>query len=425
MSNDYDDDALNKLPNFIPPEAQKSHEAEAPTTDAQWAKEAVDNLIREVNSDADNLVNITITDTETTTVSIDDPSDKGGLKGVQRDFPEIPPEAVDPVDEVEEKIEEALEQKHIDLNDPLVQAAILEMATQINTQNQHGVEESEELKHLRELLQQRQLNQPQGTATSVNLLEGVASVVAGGASVIGGAASVVGSGLKAASQAIDNYSMKKANQPTAVPDGVRVEPTLGNDVINSDDVMILPRISEYRVTTTEKAANAYEEAKNQFWQAGTMPDVKREIEERARVTGISVPDVMEKMKPGGEMEDLHKKFTEAVAASPDAQSHKKSMDKALESWGRQYGRGQEELLNPETEGLPQYENMRTRLNKSKEQMEEQTQGVPAFDQEKSHAERLKEMMERLVEKLKEFAQSIINAFKGKKAEHGAVAHAEP
>ena len=59
-------------------------------------------------------------------------------------------------------------------------------------------------------------------------------------------------------------------------------------------------------------------------------------------------------------------------------------------------------------------------------MEQQTQGVPLFEgEDKTHAERLREMMERLIEKLKEFAQSIMNSLKGKKSEHGAVAHAEP
>ncbi len=176
-------------------------------------------------------------------------------------------------------------------------------------------------------------------------------------------------------------------------------------------VAVLPRLSEYRASQVEKTATAYLQAQDQFWQAGKMPALRKEIEERARVTGISVGDVMEKMRPNGEMADLHKRFSAAVSASPEAQTGKKAMDKALDSWVRQYGQAQKELLSPETHGNPHYDSLSDRLQKAQGKMNEATKKIPAFEGEQSHAERLAEAMKRIAEKIKEMLNALTGAFK--------------
>ncbi|MGS0567085.1 hypothetical protein [Xanthomonas oryzae] len=179
-------------------------------------------------------------------------------------------------------------------------------------------------------------------------------------------------------------------------------------------VMVLPRLSEYRVDQVERAASAYEEAHEQFWAADKMPFVRKEIEERARQTGISVEDVVSKMKPGGEFSDLAEKFNSALAESPAAQDSRKAMNKALDGFVKQYGRAQEELLNPETENNPHYRGLKDRLGQSLGKMSENAAGLPRADgEEQSHLERLKDAMAKIAEKLKEIVRDFVNTIRGR------------
>lgn len=230
---------------------------------------------------------------------------------------------------------------------------------------------------------------------------GAQALVEGGMSLLGGVGTLAGAVLKAGGKAVGAIA------------GVGGD----NEAQASAGVAVLPRISEYRVDQAEKAANGYSEAMQKLWASGSLPNVRKEIEERARQTGLSVEDVMDKMKPNGEMADLADKFRSAVAASPDAQTHKKAMDKAFDGWVRQYGRGQEELLNPETDGNPHFEGLRDRLDKSFGRMQKSTSEVPLFEgEDKSHAERLREIVQRIMEKLKEIAKDFVSMVRGKGAE---------
>lgn len=224
---------------------------------------------------------------------------------------------------------------------------------------------------------------------------GAQALVEGGMSLIGGGATLVGAALKAGGQAVSAVAGVFGD---GAPAGVSV----------------LPRISEYRVDQAEKSANAYESALQKLWDSGKLPDVRKEIEARARLTGLSVEDVMEKMKPNGEMADLHKKFCAAVAESPDAQTQKRAMDKALEGWVRQYGRGKEELLNPETEGNPHTDALRDRLDGTCDKMKRNASTAPIFDgEDKSNSEKLREAIQRIMEKLKEIARDFVDMVRGK------------
>lgn len=191
-------------------------------------------------------------------------------------------------------------------------------------------------------------------------------------------------------------------------------------------VNVLPRLSEYRVDQVDRAASNYQKAHENFWQAHRMPLIRQEIESRAEAAGLTPQDVIEKMKPNGEFADLHEKFNKAVAQSPDAQIAKKAMDKALDGWTKQYGRAQEELLNPETEGNPHYEKLKERLGKSSDGMHKNAADIPAFEGEQSHMDRLKDAMLKLVERLKEMAQNFVNFVRGKSgktADAGGADHA--
>lgn len=241
---------------------------------------------------------------------------------------------------------------------------------------------------------------------------GAQALAEGGMSLVGGAASLTGAVFKGAGKVASALAgairgSDSGNQAQVAPSEA-IEPASGG-------VTVLPRLSDYRVEQVEKAASTYEDAHKAFWESGAMPDVRKEIEERARVTGISVEDVMEKMKPNGEMAELGESFNAAVAASPDAQSHKKVMDKALEGWGRQHGRAQDELLNPEQEGTSHHDSLKDRLDKAQGKMKQHTSDLPLFDgEDKSHAEKLREMIAKIVEKITEFAKGVVNAVRGKK-----------
>lgn len=244
---------------------------------------------------------------------------------------------------------------------------------------------------------QQPQHQPNGTES---LLRGSAELVSGVASLTGAALQGIGKGAGALADALQGGA--KTQDANTAP-----APAVADELTGR--VQVLPRLSEYRVDQVEKAASNYEKAHTAFWNAQNMPQVREQIEARAEQAGLTVPEVIEKMKPDGEFTDLHEAFVDAVGQSPDAQDQKKAMDKALTGWTRQYGRAQEELLNPETEGNPHYDKLKNRLETSSDSIHRNAADTPAFEGEtQSHLERLQESMQRIFERLKEMVKGIVN-----------------
>lgn len=234
-------------------------------------------------------------------------------------------------------------------------------------------------------------------ATGGALIGGIASLAGGSVRLAGAAAGALGRGVAALGQGL----MGRRAQPFEV-------------------VSVLPTISEYRVKKVEEAARNYDKAVDSFWKVPPMAAMRKEIEERARQTGLSVPDAMAKMKPGGEWADLHDKFVEGVAASPDAIQSKVAMDKALSSWVRQYDHGTEELLGADIEGNPSHKKAKERIEASLAAMEGKTAQTPVFGGEsESHAERLKAAVAAIIERIKEFFHAVGQRFSGAEADHAA------
>lgn len=234
-------------------------------------------------------------------------------------------------------------------------------------------------------------------ATGGALIGGIASLAGGSARLAGAAASALGRGVAALGQGL----MSKRTQPFEV-------------------VSVLPTISEYRVKKVEEAARNYDKAVDSFWQVPPMAAMRKEIEERARQSGLSVPDAMAKMKPGGEWADLHDKFVKEVAASPDAIQSKVAMDKALSSWVRQYDHGSEELLGADVEGNPNHKKAKSRIEATKDVMEAKAAESPVFGGEsESHAERLKAAVQAIMERIKEILHAVGQRFTGTEASHAA------
>ncbi|MBK4987427.1 hypothetical protein [Pseudomonas sp. S36] len=267
----------------------------------------------------------------------------------------------------------------------------------------------EEVKRINASLHEQDLSAPSKPERAPNaaesLVKGTAELAGGVASLTGAAMQGLGKGANALAGALRGGNAEASKTDLAAEAGA------GDEL--SGRVPVLPRLSEYRVDQVEKAANNYHKAHEAFWAADKMPEVRQEIESRATETGLTVPEVIEKMKPDGEFNELHESFVNAVGQSADAQNNKKSMDKALTGWARQYGRAQEELLNPETEGNPHYEKLKGRLEASSQNMHSDAAKTPAFAGEtQSHLERLKEVMARISERLKEMLKGIVDLVRG-------------
>ncbi len=236
-------------------------------------------------------------------------------------------------------------------------------------------------------------------ATGGALVGGMAALAGGSVRLAGAAAGALGRGAAALSQGIKG----------------------GGEPKRFDAVSVLPTISEYRVKKVEEAAENYGNAVDSFWKVPPMAAMRHEIEERARKTGISVPDAMAKMKPGGEWADLHEKFVKEVAASPEATQSKVAMDKALSSWIRQYDHGNEELLGADVDSNPNHMKAKNRIDATKDKMMEKTADSPVFGGEsESHAERLREAVRAIIERIKEMFQAVRQkVFGGGEPEHAA------
>lgn len=247
-------------------------------------------------------------------------------------------------------------------------------------------------------------------------MKGGAAIAEGAAALVGGALNLAGTAGKMVGQAAHHVAdMMKPNSA-----GKQMEAAQA-DVVASGLPAVLPRLSEYRIAQVEKAADNFGQEADAFWNSSTkLTALRSEMERVARERGLSVQDVAEKMKPGGDFAELREKFNAAVAENPDSGTRKKAMDKALDSYVRQYGRAQEELLNPEQNGNPHYDRYKDRLHRAHENIEQKSSGVPAFANDKgelepSHFEKLKEAVAKIMEKLKEVAKEFVAMFRGKSA----------
>jgi len=103
---------------------------------------------------------------------------------------------------------------------------------------------------------------------------GAQALAEGGISLLGGAAALTGAELKAggkvASLLAGALRERNGNEAQQAP---------------AAGVVVLPRISEFRIGYAEKTANAYQDAMQKLWASGNLPNVLKEIEERARQIG--------------------------------------------------------------------------------------------------------------------------------------------
>lgn len=431
---DYDEQDggdVKPLPNFIPPEAQKAPAAPVAAPADQVAVEPVEQHADKVQPPQIDGVPADAAVAQNPAAST---AEGAGLPPAVQQADAAPDAEAEVVTEIEPEVvtEPERSNEHIEdaeYEDVLPEAeaeaaaqgdkvtldratyeALMGVARKVNAGAM--LVDPDELQRVNAAVQQGGMIPGAGpTQGQQQVKTGAQALAEGGMSLLGGAAALTGAALKAGGKVASSLAGALRER-----DGSEAQeaPAAG--------VAVLPRISEYRVDQAEKAANGYEDAMQKLWESGNLPNVRKEIEERARQTGLSVEDVMDKMKPNGEMSDLHEKFRTAVAESPDAQTNKKAMDKALDGWVRQYGRGQEELLNPETDGNPHFEALRDRLDNSHGRMQKNTANAPLFEgEDKSHAEKLRETIQRIMEKLKEIAKDFVNMVRGKK---GADAEAD-
>lgn len=245
--------------------------------------------------------------------------------------------------------------------------------------------------------------------------QGSGALVEGGAALIGGAGALGGAVLKGIGSLANTAAGLIKKEETPVIDALDL-----NKTADLSGVMILPRLSEFRVSQVEKSAQTYADEQDAFWKADPkLLELRKTIEDQAKNKNIPVLDVIQGMQEKGDAADLRCAFNEAITSSPEAQKRIKSMDKALSNFLRQYGRAQEELLNPETNGGPHYGRFKERLQHSLEALEKKTQGIPAMlnasgQLDSSHFEKLRESIAKIMERLKEVAQTMMDMLRGRK-----------
>ena len=181
---------------------------------------------------------------------------------------------------------------------------------------------------------------------------------------------------------------------------------------------VLPRLSEYRLSQVEKAATTFAREQEAFWQASpALGAVRGQMQDAARQQGAPVEDVAQQMKPGGALAALGQQFADAVAQTPAAGVHKKGMDKALDSYTRQYGRAQEEILNPDMNNNPHYDGLKGRLRETHEQMARTVAPLPGFTtsqgvQEPSHFEKMQGAVGQIMERIQTVSRDLGNLRNG-------------
>lgn len=239
-----------------------------------------------------------------------------------------------------------------------------------------------------------------GNSILGEIAAGVGAAVGGAGSFAAGSLKAIGSGLGTLGAMSKNFR----SSPDAKDASVSVNQGLASGF---DDVAIRPTISSYRADQVEKGVTSYEKALNEFWKVPALEKLHKEIAERARTTGISVQDAMAKMRPGGELQDLHEKFVKEVGSSNEAKDAKVALDKSLKSYMNQVENSSEELLSAELDSNPSHKKAKDRIDQSNKKMQELTGQTPIFEgEEKSHAEALKDRIKEITEKIAEMFKNI-------------------
>lgn len=231
----------------------------------------------------------------------------------------------------------------------------------------------------------------------------------GAAAMAGGAAALAGGVLAAAGRALAPEAQTPQQQAGAA----------AQVVAGSGLPAVLPRLSEYRLSQVEKAANTFAREQEAFWQSSPqLTQLRGQIQGAAQTQAIPVQDVVQQMKPGGALAPLGEQFAAAVAEAPGSGQYKKAMDKALDSYTRQYGRAQEEILNPDLNDNPHYDGLKERLRGTHENMEQAAAGLPGFTnsqgrQEPSHFEKLQGAVGQIMERIREVTQEFMSMLRGR------------
>lgn len=168
---------------------------------------------------------------------------------------------------------------------------------------------------------------------------------------------------------------------------------------------------DYRFNQAQDAVAVYEQEMQAMWQADRMAKVREMIDERAQELGVSVNEVVEKMRPGGELEDLHEEFMKNLDASPDARAHLAKMDEALDRYlkhnehARQHIAKERHAPDPDAETLDKKDQD---LDALQGRMEANTQQIPrSGNDQQSHLERLREAIRAMFERLKNFVTGLL------------------
>lgn len=241
---------------------------------------------------------------------------------------------------------------------------------------------------------------PSHSAPLVGTVAGIAGSAIGG--IIGGVTGGIAGAAKSAFQHVANVG-RASPEEQSIP-------------------MILPRVGEYRIEQIKKAADRFGNESEAFWQTSqNLASVRQEMERFSRERGVPMQDIVNEMKPGGELADLGKKFNEAVTETPSAIERKRSMDKAMDSYTLQYSRAQEEFHNPLQNSDPTCrklnDGMKERVDKVHAGMEAKAAAIPAFTDDKgvpqqTHFERLAESVRAMAERIREVLNAFMDALKG-------------
>ncbi len=241
-------------------------------------------------------------------------------------------------------------------------------------------------------------------AESAQLGSAVKNALAGTLAAAASVSSLVATGVNAAAE-----NGQKMLQSYLDTKKLKVNGPTQNFEVDSDPLIATTNMRE---EVLKDSINTYEVSANEFWQAPEMQNVKNKIKQMAIERGLSEQDIIAHINSGDPtFKDVSKDFNDAFEQSDKAQSAKKKMDVALDSWQQNHERLNKTALQLHASDHPRAKDTFDVLEDSEKQMLKNSAEVPKTENEsQSNLEKIKENLQRLREAAKAMIEKLAALF---------------
>ena len=250
----------------------------------------------------------------------------------------------------------------------------------------------------------------QQTQQSQKLSNAIMSTVSNAATAAANVSNLVTSTVSATAEGGQRLLQKYMDSKKLQVTGADAHPS-----VNADPIIATANMRESQV---KQSVASYGQARDEFWAAPEMTNVKDKIRKLALERGLSERDVIAHINSGDKaFEEVSKTFNDAYNSSDKAKKAKEKMDVAIDKWQQNHERLNKTAFQLQAQNHPQAKDTFDVMSDSEKTMVSNASDVPKIEKEpQSNLEKIKENIQRIKEMASALAEKLSSLF-GKKPSH--------